>query len=132
MSTTAQPTDSNVEPSTDLRSRLTELLSSRILIMDGAMGTMAQKLGLEEPDYRGERFANHPKDLKGNHDILVFTRPDAITEIHLAYVERVVSGNETPEAKRVALDAFECLLFGICLRADDPAPLPPKRRKRSK
>ncbi len=57
---------------------------------------------------------------------------DAITEIHLAYVERIVSGAETAEAKQVALDAFECLLFGICSNEDGATPAPPKRRKRSK
>jgi hypothetical protein len=56
---------------------------------------------------------------------------DAITEIHLAYVERVVSGTEWPDAERVALDAFECLLFGICLKAEDPETMSTTRRKRS-
>ncbi len=57
---------------------------------------------------------------------------DAVTEIHLAYVERIVSGTETPDAKQVALDGFECLLFGICLNDGGAAAAPRKRRKRSR
>ncbi len=64
-----------------------ELLRRRILILDGAMGTMIQSYGLEEADYRGERFADHPSDLKGNNDLLCLTRPDIIRDIHTAYLE---------------------------------------------
>ena len=59
----------------------------RILVLDGAMGTMFQALSLDEEDYRGDRFPNHPKDLKGNHDILTLTRPDALEKIHRTYLE---------------------------------------------
>ncbi|WP_131112277.1 methionine synthase [Sulfuricystis thermophila] len=70
------------------RSReLCDLLAQRILILDGAMGTMVQKHGLVEADYRGERFRDHAKDLKGNNDLLCLTRPDVITGIHAAYLE---------------------------------------------
>ena len=65
---------------------LPELLRRRILILDGAMGTMIQRHKLGEADYRGERFKNHPKDLKGNNELLVFTRPDVISEIHEQYL----------------------------------------------
>ena len=58
--------------------RLRELASRRVLLLDGAMGTMIQALGLEEADYRGERFREHGKDLKGNHDLLSLTRPEAV------------------------------------------------------
>ncbi|HEY3694900.1 MAG TPA: homocysteine S-methyltransferase family protein [Phenylobacterium sp.] len=57
----------------------------RILILDGAWGVMIQRQGLAEADYRGERFADHPGQLKGNNDILCLTRPDIITELHDAY-----------------------------------------------
>ncbi len=67
--------------------KLKQLASQRILILDGAMGTMIQSYKLEEADYRGERFADHPGDLKGNNDLLVLTRPDIIKAIHLAYLE---------------------------------------------
>src|SRR5688572_2398581 len=69
--------------------RLTELeaaLRSRILILDGAMGTMIQTHRLEESDYRGERFKDHPHDVKGNNDLLVLTQPQIIGEIHEQYL----------------------------------------------
>lgn len=66
---------------------LRELLAERILILDGAMGTMVQQYHLEEADYRGERFADWKgQDLKGNNDLLVLTRPDVIREIHAKYI----------------------------------------------
>jgi 5-methyltetrahydrofolate--homocysteine methyltransferase len=67
--------------------QLKKLLESRILILDGAMGTMIQGYKLQEADYRGERFANHGSDLKGNNDLLSLTRPDIIKDIHTAYFE---------------------------------------------
>jgi 5-methyltetrahydrofolate--homocysteine methyltransferase len=70
-----------------IRTQLTELLSRRILFLDGAMGTMLQDRKLVEADYRGERLRDHPNDLKGNHDILNLTRPDIIEDIHRAYLE---------------------------------------------
>ncbi|MDP2108224.1 MAG: homocysteine S-methyltransferase family protein, partial [Rhodocyclaceae bacterium] len=73
--------------SPDRSSLLRDLLAQRILILDGAMGTMVQKHGLVEADYRGERFAKHAKDLKGNNDLLSLTQPDVIGGIHAAYLE---------------------------------------------
>jgi 5-methyltetrahydrofolate--homocysteine methyltransferase len=73
--------------SPDRSSELRGLLARRILILDGAMGTMVQKHGLVEADYRGARFADHGKDLKGNNDLLCLTRPDVIGGIHAAYLE---------------------------------------------
>jgi len=64
-----------------------QLLSERILIIDGAMGTMIQRHKPEESDFRGERFANHSHPLKGNNDLLTITRPDIIREIHRQYLE---------------------------------------------
>ncbi|MEM6262173.1 MAG: methionine synthase [Bacteroidota bacterium] len=66
---------------------LTLALQKRILILDGAMGTMIQRYKLEEEDYRGQRFADHPSPLKGNNDLLSLTQPDIIREIHEAYLE---------------------------------------------
>ncbi len=71
----------------DRTAELTALLARRILILDGAMGTMIQQHKLGEGDYRGERFRAHPKDLKGNNDLLVLTRPDVVGGIHRAYLE---------------------------------------------
>ena len=59
----------------------------RILILDGAMGTMIQRYKLDEAGYRGTRFKDHPRDLKGNNDLLVLTQPQIISEIHNAYLE---------------------------------------------
>jgi 5-methyltetrahydrofolate--homocysteine methyltransferase len=63
------------------------LLNHRILILDGAMGTMIQRYRLTEEDYRGDRFQSWPCDLKGNNDLLVLTQPKIISEIHQAYLE---------------------------------------------
>ncbi|MDE2368603.1 MAG: homocysteine S-methyltransferase family protein [Burkholderiales bacterium] len=65
---------------------LAELLQRRIAVIDGAMGTMIQRWKLTEADFRGSRFADHPKDLKGNNDLLVLTRPDVIRAIHDQYL----------------------------------------------
>ena len=64
-----------------------EILKERILVLDGAMGTMIQRHTLEEADFRGERFKNHNSPLKGNNDLLSITRPDIIKEIHGLYYE---------------------------------------------
>ena len=71
----------------DSRTPLEQALEARILVLDGAMGTMIQAEGLEEADYRGERFADHGSDLKGNNDLLALTRPDVIAGIHKQYLE---------------------------------------------
>ena len=71
----------------DQSSLLKDLLQKRIAILDGAMGTMIQGYGLEEADYRGERFADHACDLKGNNDLLSITQPKIIRDIHTAYLE---------------------------------------------
>ncbi|HMV55383.1 MAG TPA: homocysteine S-methyltransferase family protein, partial [Rhodocyclaceae bacterium] len=71
----------------DRTSELAALLESRILILDGAMGTMIQQHKLGEADYRGAHFKDHAKDLKGNNDLLVLTRPDVVGGIHRAYLE---------------------------------------------
>jgi 5-methyltetrahydrofolate--homocysteine methyltransferase len=73
-------------PQPDRTEELRTLLAQRLLILDGAMGTMVQRHALVEADYRGERFATHGKDLKGNNDLLVITRPDVIGGIHADYL----------------------------------------------
>ncbi|BAU47852.1 methionine synthase [Sulfurifustis variabilis] len=67
--------------------RLDPLLKTRVLVLDGAMGTMIQRYKLTEQDYRGERFKDWPSDLKGNNDLLVLTQPKIIRDIHGAYLE---------------------------------------------
>ena len=70
-----------------VKSQIEAQLQQRILLIDGGMGTMIQGYKLEEQDYRGERFADWPSDLKGNNDLLVLTQPQLIKEIHCAYLE---------------------------------------------
>ena len=72
-----QPTAHNLE----------QLARERILILDGAMGTMIQQEKLEEEDFRGDHFKNHPTELKGNNDLLCLTRPEIIRKIHREYFD---------------------------------------------
>jgi 5-methyltetrahydrofolate--homocysteine methyltransferase len=89
----------------DATEELVSALRDRILVLDGAMGTMIQRYRLEEADYRGERFADWPSDLKGNNDLLSLTRPDLVAEIHEEYLRTgadVVETN-TFNAQRISL-----------------------------
>jgi 5-methyltetrahydrofolate--homocysteine methyltransferase len=72
---------------TDVLTTLDDLLARRILVLDGAMGTMIQRHTLTEADFRGDRFARHAHDLKGDNDLLVLTRPDVIDGIHRQYLD---------------------------------------------
>jgi 5-methyltetrahydrofolate--homocysteine methyltransferase len=74
-------------PASDTESRLRDLLARRILVLDGAMGTMIQRYKLTEADYRGARFAAFAHDVKGNNELLCLTRPDVISEIHAQYFQ---------------------------------------------
>ncbi len=80
-------------PTSDLEDRLKQAMDQRVLVLDGAMGTMIQRYRLSEADYRGERFAHFKPEgvrelfLKGNNELLVLTRPDVIREIHEQYLE---------------------------------------------
>ena len=67
--------------------RLRAAVRERIVVLDGATGTMFQERGLDEADYRGERFRPHDRPLRGNHDLLCLTRPDVVAEVHDAYLE---------------------------------------------
>ena len=71
----------------DVRITLEALLAKRILLLDGAMGTMIQRHALTEADFRGERFRSHQRDLRGNNDLLVLTQPSVIAGIHREYLE---------------------------------------------
>ncbi|MEO8032806.1 MAG: methionine synthase [Acidobacteriota bacterium] len=100
---------------------LTDALQKRILIIDGAMGTMIQRYRLEEADYRGERFAGHPRDLKGNNDLLCLTRPDVVEEIHRQYLQAGADIIETntfnAQAISMADYGFEAHVYEINLEA---------------
>ncbi len=94
----------------DLRARLEALLDERILIMDGAMGTMIQRHDLDEAAFRGERFAGHGQDLKGNNDLLALTRPDVIGGIHHAYLE---AGSDIVETNTFSSTAIAQSDYGL-------------------
>jgi 5-methyltetrahydrofolate--homocysteine methyltransferase len=74
-----------MKPATDTESVLRAIAAKRILVLDGAMGTMIQSYRFSEADFRAERFADWPRDLRGNNDLLILTQPDAIRSIHAAY-----------------------------------------------
>ncbi|MDL1862350.1 methionine synthase [Betaproteobacteria bacterium PRO7] len=99
---TRPPSESPVER------RLRELLARRILILDGAMGTMIQRRKLTEADFRGERFADHPVDVRGNNELLLLTRPEIIRAIHEAYLAAGADLIETNTfgATRIAQDDY--------------------------
>ena len=75
--------------------KLREQLETRIVIIDGAMGTMIQLEELEEAEFRGARFADHPCPQKGNNDLLTLTKPDLIRDFHMSYLEAGVDIVET-------------------------------------
>jgi len=79
--------DSSKTPDMNRSDQLKQLMTERILVLDGAMGTMIQRRKLEESDYRGERFADWPSPLKGMNDLLVLTQPKIIADIHREYLE---------------------------------------------
>jgi len=93
----------------DKANQLQALLEERILIIDGAMGTMVQRYRLEEKDYRGERFKSWPSDLKGNNDLLCLTQPEIITEIHRQYLDAGADIIETNtfNAQAVSLEDYQ-------------------------
>jgi 5-methyltetrahydrofolate--homocysteine methyltransferase len=90
--------------------RLEDLLATRILLLDGAMGTMVQRWELGEQDFRGSRFAGHSRDLKGNNDVLVLTRPDVISAIHHQYLE---AGSDIIETDTFTSNAIAQADYGL-------------------
>lgn len=98
-----------------------DVLEERILILDGAMGTMLQRYGFEEGDFRGERFRDWPVSLKGNNDLLSITQPAALTKVHEAYLEAGADIIETNtfSATRISMADYqmEDLAFEINVSA---------------
>ena len=91
------------------RKKLDQLLSERILVLDGGWGTMVQGFQLQEEDYRKDLFPDHPKDLKGCHDVLCLTRPDLVEKVHSAYLEAgadIVETN-TFSATSISLEDYD-------------------------
>jgi 5-methyltetrahydrofolate--homocysteine methyltransferase len=93
-----------------VENKLTKIIQGHILVLDGAMGTMIQRYGFTEEDYRGERFFHTDKLFKGNNDILVLTQPEAISKIHQAYLEAGADIIETNtfNANAVSLADYGC------------------------
>ncbi len=96
--------------SSHIPSRFEQLLQQRILILDGATGTMIQRYKLEEADYRGKRFADWPSDLKGNNDLLVLTKPEVIKAIHCEYLE---AGADIVETNTFGANATTLKAYGM-------------------
>ncbi|MEQ1629126.1 MAG: homocysteine S-methyltransferase family protein, partial [Gallionella sp.] len=94
------------KPSHDIESHL----QRRILILDGAMGTMIQRYRLTEQDYRGQRFADWHRDLKGNNDLLVLTKPEVISTIHCEYLE---AGADIIETNTFGANATTLKAYGM-------------------
>ncbi len=97
----------------NVRRTLDALLAKRILVLDGAMGTMIQRHQLTDADFRGERFRAHPRDLKGDNDLLVLTRPDVISEIHHQYLEAGADIIETDTFNSTAVSQSDYALESI-------------------
>src|SRR5262249_15223791 len=89
---------------------LRSLLSQRILMIDGAMGTQLQGYKLTEEDFRGDRFREHPRQLKGNNDLLVLTRPDVVRAVHEAYFE---AGADIVETNTFAATSIAQADYGL-------------------
>jgi 5-methyltetrahydrofolate--homocysteine methyltransferase len=95
-------------------SALSAALEKRILVIDGAMGTMVQQRRLTEADYRGSRFAAHVQPLLGNHDLLALTRPDVIGDIHRAYLEAGADIIETNTFSATRIAQGDYALGDVC------------------
>jgi 5-methyltetrahydrofolate--homocysteine methyltransferase len=102
--TSSTPTAAEPRPQPDRTDELLALMAERVLVLDGAMGTMIQRHRLQAEDYRGERFADFPHDVQGNADLLSLTRPDVIGGIHRAYLEAGADlvGTNTFSAQRIS------------------------------
>lgn len=104
-----------------MKTHVQEIIKERILVLDGAMGTMIQRYNLNEENYRGQRFQNHLSSLKGNNDLLVLTKPEVIQEIHEKYLEAGADIIETNtfNAQKVSLSDYkmESLAYEINFEA---------------
>ncbi|MDR1191451.1 MAG: homocysteine S-methyltransferase family protein [Verrucomicrobiales bacterium] len=97
---------------------LEQLLNERIAVIDGAMGTMLQRLGLTEADYRGARFKDWPRELKGLHDLLNVTRPEAVAEVHRQYL---AAGADIIETNTFNSQAVSLADYGLVAAARELA-----------
>jgi 5-methyltetrahydrofolate--homocysteine methyltransferase len=92
------------------RGMLAELLDRRVLVLDGAMGTVLQEYGLTEADFRGARFRSHPRDLKGCYDVLALTQPRVLEEVHGKYLD---AGSDIVETNTFSATAFGLAEYGL-------------------
>src|ERR1700694_397366 len=113
-----------------IREELLERMRQRILLLDGAMGTMIQARRLEEADYRGKEFAHHPRDLRLNNDALNLSQPQIIADIHRQYLE---AGADIIETNTFNSNAISMADYGLENRGADlnfaRAQNPPPRRR---
>lgn len=93
-----------------MKTTIYDEIEKRVLVLDGAMGTMIQRYGLDEKAFRSERFKDYPQDLKGNNDILCLTRPNIISEIHKAYLE---AGADIIETNTFNANAISQVDYGL-------------------
>lgn len=93
-----------------IRKMINKLFKEKILVLDGAMGTMVQSYNLTESDFRGDHFKDHLKDLKGNNDLLSLTRPDVVSEIHKAYFD---AGADIVETNTFNANSISQLDYGM-------------------
>ncbi|MCW8139630.1 MAG: methionine synthase, partial [Planctomycetota bacterium] len=100
---------------------LRELLARRIVVLDGAMGTMIQRYGLVEADYRGERYRDHPRPLLNLNDVLVVTRPEVVLEVHRAYLDAGADIIETNSFTATSIALADYGLEGAALELNREA-----------
>src|ERR1043165_9819509 len=106
----------------DRTAELHDRLRRRIVILDGAMGTMIQRYKLDEAAYRGERFASHPRDLKGANDLLCLTRPTVIEEINPQHLEAAADIIEPNPFTARAISMSDSALEAVCYESTLEAP----------
>src|SRR3974390_713776 len=104
---------------------LEERASERILILDGAMGTMIQRHKFTEEDFRGERFKDHHKDLRGNNDLLILTQREAILDIHRQYLRAGADIIETNTFSATTIAQGDYGLEAIVSQLKPQGPSPP-------
>lgn len=105
----------------NIKQQLVEALEKRILVLDGAMGTMIQQYQLTESDYRGERFADWGCDVKGNNDLLVLTQPQIIADIHDAYFQAGADIVETNTFNSTSIAMADYQMESLCFELNEEA-----------
>ena len=110
MAQSSPQTDLSSRDHAEIRVALTSAIKERVLVLDGAMGTMIQGLKLDEAGYRGERFKDWPRDVRGNNDLLNLTQPDSVRDIHLQYF---LAGADIVESNTFSSTAIVMADYGM-------------------